>query len=322
VVRIGKLFRVFLSLAFAGLLVLALEGKGANPTAPKSGEADVVREPGDGLSQEELRDRLIYGPKDSPLRAKREECVRIYETRRYKKAATCWREIVDGGGADLFAIRTLAFSYYYANDFDSARHYFDYVIERIPNDLYTIKGKGLLALTTAKPEEAEVLFARATRLAPKNETWHRLYGVSLQRQGKAEEALAAYEKALKLRPKSISGLSLKGAALFRLDRYDEAMRTFDRILEIDPTSEVAWRNKGSCLIRSGNPEKAVEMFDVALKINPLSAEAWYNRGVALERMEQLDEARRHYERALRINSDYEAAQEALKLLKTRQAGGG
>ncbi len=281
-----------------------------------------AQQPGPREPSPEVRDQIIYGPKQSPQRRRREECVQQYETRRYKKAAECWREVVDGGAGDIFAIRTLAFSLYYANDFETARYYFDHALERNPNDLFSLKGRGLLALTVAKPAEAEGLFARAARLKPRNEQWRRLYGVSLQRQGRFEEALVAFGDAVKLNPKSISALSLKGAALFSLERFSEAQLTFDRILELDPTSEVAWRNKGSCLIRGGKPEEAIGMFDVALKINPLSVEAWYNRGVALERMGDVDEARRHYERALRIDSGHHEARRALDLLDRTQEGNG
>jgi tetratricopeptide (TPR) repeat protein len=305
-------------LAIAGLLCVLGAGDGSAQQEPT---AD-VGPPEIEAPKPPSREEVLLGPPGNPMRERRSECVRLYETKRYDKAAECWREVLDAGATDVFAIRTLAFSYFYSNDPDPALHYFDQVLLRNPNDILSLKGKGLVGITLFRNELAEESFGRAVELAPKSETYWRLYGLSLHRQDRFDEALAAYDHALSLRPKSVSAWALRGGLLFRVGRYDDAMRSFDKILEIDPTSELAWRNKGSCLIESERPKDALKMFDVAIDINPLSVPAWYNRGVALERLGELDEARRHYERALQIDPSYAEAQRALDLLNQAPETGG
>ena len=98
--------------------------------------------------------------------------------------------------------------------------------QRAPNHPAVLNELGVRMLARGAPEQAQVLFTRATTADPKHPTLWANLASSLKQLGRRPEEIDAIEKALALEPRHVSALLQKGAYLEDTGDPRNAARTY------------------------------------------------------------------------------------------------
>ena len=143
------------------------------------------------------------------------------------------------------------------------------------------------------------------RLYPDSGIAWKLYGLSLQMQGK--DALSALRKAAEFLPNDAEAHGNLAAVLRSRGQLDAAVSSGRRALQIRPNFAEAHNNLGVALRDLGQADEAVACYVRALEIKPDFTEVYNNLGGALKDLGRLDEAVASYRRALQRKPDFAEA---------------
>lgn len=165
---------------------------------------------------------------------------------------------------------------------------------------------------TGRYVEQESLARSLLKLYPDSGVVWKLFGLSLQMQGK--DALNAMQKAAELLPNDAEAHANLAAALRARGQLDAAVASGRRALQIRPDFAEAYNNLGVTLLDVGQPDDAVANYRRALQIKPDFAEAYNNLGSALKELGQLDGAVTSYRRAIELKPDFAKAYSNLGII--------
>lgn len=107
-----------------------------------------------------------------------------------------------------------------------------------------------------------------------------------------------------------------GSALVGLREYEAAANAFDQARVLKLPWRMMWYQFGpyEAYLNSGRYQEIVALADATLKPTGDLEESYYYKGLALKKLGRIEQAREAFQTALRYNSNYQAAQQALKEL--------
>jgi tetratricopeptide (TPR) repeat protein len=173
------------------------------------------------------------------------------------------------------------------------------VLKAAPKNFDALHLCGLCKAQSGQMGEAYRLIAAALKInAQAADAWINFANVlhALKRDG---EALDALDKALALRPDDADALTKRGTALLALSRTPEALACFDAVLARDPRHGEALLGRGTARATAGQAAGALADFDAVLVLAPGHPGALYNRGNALSDLGRYAEAIAAFDAALK-----------------------
>jgi tetratricopeptide (TPR) repeat protein len=158
------------------------------------------------------------------------------------------------------------------------RQYHD-LLEKSPNNLYSLSNLGVVLFRTGKLKAAELTLKKAITIAPKDEFSRTTLGIVFYRQSKFDEALTELTKALAINPKSATAHNYLGIT----------------------ASQKGWQ------------EAAEKEMLAAIDVNPDYADAHFNLAViyATSNPPSKELAKRHYAKATSLGADPDPSLEKL-----------
>jgi Flp pilus assembly protein TadD len=168
--------------------------------------------------------------------------------------------------------------------------------------------------TAAKKRIEQLQFL--CRRVPNNAELHFILGAKFQELGDLPQAVDHFESSIRLDPNNSRSRNNLGSVYRRAGRVNDATGQYIEAIRIDPTDAKAHNNLGSIYLAQGDLERATQQINAALQINPDFPEAEYNLGLIAMKNRDLAAATAHFERALELNPRYEAAQAALRNLRS------
>ena len=117
---------------------------------------------------------------------------------------------------------------------------FDDMLERWPDDAYTLSSRSNLHAQSGRLEPALADSMRLVALQPQKASAWFNHGFLLEACERWEEALAAFARATEISPKLDRAWYGQGLVLIRLKRLDEAVVALERNTELQPMSPYGW----------------------------------------------------------------------------------
>ena len=201
------------------------------------------------------------------------------------------------GTADALA---QAYAQHQAGHLDGARAGYESVLAREPRNFDALHLLGILALQTARPEEAAAHISQALQVDPASAAAHNNLGEAWRRVGRLEEALACFREAAARAPAYTDAHFNLASLLRRLGRGEEAVSSYRTALSIDPAFAEAHLRLGETLATLGRPAQAIEALQAALAADKDMAEAHSSLGAVLSGTGRLDEALAACQRAVAL----------------------
>ena len=174
--------------------------------------------------------------------------------------------------------------------------------------------KGLALHQQGRLAEAERLYRRVLRTAPRNFDALHLLGVICGQTERFAEAHALLTQSLLQRPQSAAALNNLGNTLGSLGRHQEAVQAFERALAVRPEDAKALRNRGASLRALARPAEALASFDAALALKPDYTDALIGRAESLLTLHRRSEAIDTFQQALALGKNTEQIRYALASL--------
>lgn len=163
---------------------------------------------------------------------------------------------------------------------------------------------GVVALQTARTQEAVQLISQAIALNPGLATAHCNLGSALIALNRFTDAVDSLDKATTLQPDLVEAYANRAAALNALKRYQEAVANCDKALELRPEYIEAHNNRAHALIGLKRYQEALANCDFVITRKGNLPEAYNNRGMALNALTRYEEAIESYARAIALKPDY------------------
>jgi protein O-GlcNAc transferase len=162
-------------------------------------------------------------------------------------------------------------------------------------------------------KDALAALQKAADLLPNDAEAHSNLAVVLRDQGQLDAAVASYRRALQIRPNFTEAHNNLGVALRAQGQLEEAVASYRKAVELKPDFYEALNNLGSTLLSLGQLDDAVASYRQALKIKHDFAEVHNNLGIALKDLGQYDAALASFRKALELKPDLAMAHNSLGL---------
>jgi Tfp pilus assembly protein PilF len=168
-----------------------------------------------------------------------------------------------------------------------------------------------------KEDEAQLHFAAAAHMNPKDAMSRSNLGTYFQTHNQPRQAVAEYESAVGLT--SDPGLLAQtyanlGAADRALGEDAQARESFMHALRLNPNLSNAWLGLGLLARKDGNITEAVSDLSRSLELHP-TAQGYFELGQTLAQAGRVPEARDSYRQALQLAPDFTEAQKAADALQ-------
>ncbi len=151
-----------------------------------------------------------------------------------------------------------------------AMQVYDQALKAHPGNTQLLYGRGLLAASLGRIDQAERDLREVIRRDPKDADALNALGYTLAEQtDRYQEALGYIRRALAMKPDSAAILDSMGWVQYKLGHMQEALRYLRKALDIVPDAEIA-AHLGEVLWKTGDREKARKVWDKALKREPES----------------------------------------------------
>lgn len=170
---------------------------------------------------------------------------------------------------------------------------------------------GLKCLQEGNVHNADLLFAKAYGLNPKNIDTLNLLGIREYQKQHYQEAIQFLTTAHHLHGNSAQTLNNLGLAHNALKEFQKALEYLDQAVAIDPGLAEAHNNRGNALKGLHQNGCALEAYQYAIQIQPKYAEAISNQGVIFLEEEKYQEAIQSLERAIQLNPNLAVAYNSL-----------
>ena len=134
------------------------------------------------------------------------------------------------------------------------RQYHD-LLEKSPNNLYSLSNLGVVLFRTGKLKAAELTLKKAITIAPKDEFSRTTLGIVYYRQSKFDEALTELTKALAINPKSATAHNYLGITASQKGWQEAAEKEMLAAIEVNPDYADAHFNLAVIYATSNPPSK-------------------------------------------------------------------
>ncbi len=134
------------------------------------------------------------------------------------------------------------------------RQYHD-LLEKSPNNLYSLSNLGVVLFRTGKLKAAELTLKKAITIAPKDEFSRTTLGIVYYRQSKFDEALTELTKALAINPKSATAHNYLGITASQKGWQEAAEKEMLAAIEANPDYADAHFNLAVIYATSNPPSK-------------------------------------------------------------------
>ena len=148
-------------------------------------------------------------------------------------------------------------------DYKEALHMFREVLEQNPIATEAYLGIGDIYLIHKQWDQAEPVFARASKLDPRNFDAQYRHGVTLQMTNRFIEAVRAYHRALTIKPDDMGANMNIATTYLQMGRPKSALVFAERAADIDNTSAPAQITLAATYQLLDQPEEALDAFIAA-----------------------------------------------------------
>lgn len=160
-------------------------------------------------------------------------------------------------------------------------------------------------------DDAQTLYRRVLRLAPRNADANHFLGVLLHQKGRSEEAWPLIERSLAVNGKLADWHSNAGNVLLEMGRLDDAAQAYERSAELAPERADIQNNIGVLCRAQKRPEQAEAAYRRAIELDPLFADAHNNLGNLLSDWGRSEAALDEYRQALKLKPGHAGARKML-----------
>lgn len=160
-------------------------------------------------------------------------------------------------------------------------------------------------------DEAQTLYRRVLRLAPRNPDANHFLGVLLHQQGRSEEAWPLIERSLSVNGKLADWHSNAGNVLLEMGRLDDAAQAYERSAALAPERADIQNNIGVLRRAQKRAGEAEAAYRRAIELDPAFADAYNNLGNLLSDWGRTEEALDEYRRALKLKPGHAGARKML-----------
>lgn len=116
------------------------------------------------------------------------------------------------------------------------------ILQRAPDNLYTLRNLGIVKMRLGKAEEAEELFKRAITTDASDGYSHFILGVLYYREGLDDLAFSSMDRGLSCAPGNAKAHHYLGAMCIKRGLRERARQEFQSVIAIDPTYGDAYYN--------------------------------------------------------------------------------
>ncbi len=166
--------------------------------------------------------------------------------------------------------------------------------------------------------EAERLFAKLQKRAPKNPEILFWRGLMAQERDQPKAAIPLFKRALSMLPKQPEIRQQLALAYQQDGQLDAAERHLRKALELRPNDPDSLLHLGNLFAARGDPHGAAESYRAVLDRDPSDIGALLNLGHSLRQLGRLDEAADCYQQAIEHHPNYCGAHDALGALHHSQ----
>jgi Tfp pilus assembly protein PilF/mono/diheme cytochrome c family protein len=159
-------------------------------------------------------------------------------------------------------------------------------VAKYSSDFESRLALGTLMLGRSNAAGSVPVLEAASRLEPKREDAHRIFGMALEAVGRNGEAIEQFRAALALKGNDQEARYSLSRALLKSGKVAEARENFARVAEADPKNAEIRVEFGELLLRHGMVKEAVEQFNAALAIEPSMKTAIRDRDEAAEQLQK------------------------------------
>ena len=174
------------------------------------------------------------------------------------------------------------------------------ILKSAPKHLDTLQLMAQLKMARGKPAEAYQCMSAVVSAQPGSADARMLLGHILRALKRDDDALASFDKALALDPNHIDALGSRGDLLLARGQAEEALQAFNKILGRVPGHPDARANRSAAYAALGRYEEALADCEAVLSYAPAHAIAHYNRANALASLGRPADALVAYDRVLAL----------------------
>lgn len=274
---------------------------------------DIAKEKGMSLSQ--LLDQLL-----NEAQNKQERGMVLLAKGEFLEAAELFEEDMniskERAAVDAFYQGN---SYFWANRFEQALVSYQTAVQLDSMRIEAHNNLGLILNELGKYKEADLIFAKATEIIPRN---HHSYpkrakrviiglytnwAITLSQLNKCKQATQKCAKAIELDPKTFEAYMNWGMALRLQGQHEQAITKYAEAAKLDSTEfEVYWQ-WGFNLHKLGQYHKAARKYAKAAELDSTNSRLYNNWGATLLALGRYDEAITKYTKAIEIDPDYAEA---------------
>lgn len=190
---------------------------------------------------------------------------------------------------------------------DEAERALKKVLDKNPRHVGALNILGIIMMQTGRLIEAERYMRRALAENATSDATFYNHGVVLKALERPTEALESLNKAIAINPGVADTWNNRGTVYNDLRRYDEAIADFDRAIALNPQHSGAFCNKGKSQAEQGLLKQALEAFNRSNAINSRLVESWVGIGNVLVQLGRPQEALAAYDKAIAINPNFALA---------------
>lgn len=149
-----------------------------------------------------------------------------------------------------------------------------------------------------KLKEAEKLYRRIIKVAPRHADALNYLGILLHQTKRSEESIDLLKRSVASSPDYADAHNNLGLVFKETERFKEAAKAFDACLAIRPNHANALNNYGTVFRAQKEYEKAIEYYNRAVQFDPKLSDAYFNLGYSLKKLKRTDDAIAAYRKAV------------------------
>ena len=177
----------------------------------------------------------------------------------------------------LLELTTDAQSFIHHGKKDEALNCYDKILEKYPDELRALYGKGMTYYQFDELEKALEIFEEVIKKDPNEKDSLYAKGTILNSFGKMDEAIVTLDKVIKIDPNFPMAWLAKAYAFIDKEEWEKALECFDKVEKLG-RQDLAFTGKGHVLKNLNQMKKSKANFQLALQIDPYDAEALFGLG--------------------------------------------
>jgi Flp pilus assembly protein TadD len=183
---------------------------------------------------------------------------------------------------------------YQAGQHDVVRSLAERILAEDPDHVGAIHLRGLLALASDQPQDAQHWLERAIQIRPEPILYNTLYAIQV-RLGDFADAVRSLQQGLAIQP-DFAALHYNLALLLQnLGKLEDAALAYRRTLDLDPGHSAAYNNLGRVCADLGRMEEAEQHYRRAIELAPVNLVARNNLAMVLLVTGRYEEAWPYFE---------------------------